>query len=230
MKLVPAGGSPQMQRALMHRHVHTIAQILFQYPEHPELLRTVASMLQTYERHAQAGLEADLENLRVNQSRPGNAGLAPPSHVVELIQTLRNLYQQRDEDIQYQRGAILEILIYKLVNPRYSPGECQNDHRFVDEQGRDITDQVDVAALSHAKKQAEGYECKLKVAGIESSDCTSLANLADVAQQEGYRANVGFVTFDDEKRMKRTITRLHSSPALKAYGLDNLELLRNSLF
>jgi hypothetical protein len=90
--------------------------------------------------------------------------------------------------------------------------------------------QVDVAALSHAKKQAEGYECKLKVAGIESSDCTSLANLVDVAQQEGYRANVGFVTFDDEKVIRRKIAHLHSSPALKAYGLDNLELLQDSPF
>ncbi len=65
---------------------------------------------------------------------------------------------------------------------------------------------------------------------FESSDCTSLANLVDVAQQEGYRANVGFVTLDDEKLIRRKIARLHSLPALKAYGLDNLELLQNSPF
>ncbi len=230
MKLVPAGGSPQMQRALMHSHVRTITRILFQYSEHPELLRAVASILQTYDRHAQAGLEADLENLRVNQSRPGNAGLTPPSHVVELIQTLRNLYQQRDEDIRYQRGAILEVLVYQLVSPRYKADECKSNYRFVDNHDRYVTEQVDVAALSQDKHQAEGYECKLKVAGLESSDCTSLAYLAEVAQEEGYRSNVGFVTFDDEKVIRRKIARLHSSPALKAYGLDNLELLRNSLF
>ncbi len=230
MKLVPAGGSPQMQGALIHRYVRTIARILFQYAEHPELLRTVAGILQTYERHAQAGLEADLENLRVNQSRPGNAGLAPPSHVVELIQTLHNLYQQRDEDIQYQRGAILEVLVYELVSPRYKADECKSNHRFVDNHGRYVTEQVDVAALSQDKRQAEGYECKLKATGIDSPDCTSLAYLAQVAQQEGYRSNVGFVTFDDEKIIRRKIARLHSSPVLKAYGLDNLELLQNSPF
>src|SRR6266849_10523458 len=228
MKLVPAGGSPQMQRALMHSHVRTIAHILFQYAEHPELLRNVASILQTYDRHAQAGLETDLENLRVNQSRPGNAGLAPPSHVVELIQTLHNLYQQRDEDIRYQRGAILEVLVYLLVAPRYNANECHSNHRFVDNHGRDVTDQVDVAALSQNKRQAEGYECKLKAAGIESSDCTSLADLAVAAQEEDYRTNVGFVTFDDEKPTRRKIARLHSSPVLNAYGLDSLGLLRNS--
>jgi hypothetical protein len=230
MRLVPAGGSPQMQRALIHRHVRTIAHILFQYLEQPGLLRTVASILQTYERRAQAGLEADLEYLRVNQSRPGDAGLAPPSHVVELMQTLRNLYQQRDEDIRYQRGAILEMLIYHLVGPRYKANECHSNHRFVDNHGRDVTDQVDVAALSQNKRQVEGYECKLKAAGIESSDCTSLAGLADAAQEEGYRTNVGFVTFDDEKPTRRKIAFLHSSSMLQAYGLDNLGLLRNDPF
>ena len=61
-------------------------------------------------------------------------------------------------------------------------------------------------------------------------DCTSLADLADAAQEEGYRTNVGFVTFDDEKPTRRKIAHLHSSPILKAYGLDNLGLLRNDPF
>ena len=230
MRLVPAGGSPQMQRALTHRYVRTIAQILFQYLEQPDLLRIVAGILQTYERRAQDGLEADLEYLHVNQSRPGDAGLAPPSHVVELIQTLRNLYLQRDEDIRYQRGAILEVLVYQLVGPRYKANECQSNHCFVDNHRRYVTEQMDVAALSQHRRQVEGYECKLKAAGIESSDCTSLAFLADAAQEEGYRTNIGFVTFDDEKPIRRKIARLHSSPMLKAYGLDNLGLLRNNPF
>ena len=230
MRLVPAGGSPQMQRALIHRHVRTIAQILFQYVEQPELLRTVVSILQTYERRAQVGLEKDLEYLLVNQSRPGDAGLAPPNHVVELIQTLRSLYQQRDEDIRYQRGAILEVLVYYLVAPRYEANECQSNHRFVDNHGRYVTEQVDVAALSQNKRQVEGYECKLKAAGIESSDCTSLAELADVAKEEGYSTNIGFVTFDDEKPIRRKVAHLHASPMLKAYGLDNLWLMRKITF
>ena len=230
MRLVPAGGSPQMQRALIHRHVRTIAQILFQYLEQPDLLRAVASILQTYERRGQVGLETDLEYLRMNQSRPSNAGLTPPGHVVELIQTLRNLYQQRDEDIRYQRGAILELLVYQLVAPRYKANECQSDHRFVDDRRRYVTEQVDVTALSQDRRWVEGYECKLKAAGIESSHCTSLANLIDVANEEGYHSNVGFVTFDDERPTRRKIAHLHSSPMLKAYGLDNLGLLRNNPF
>src|SRR5258708_8831799 len=148
MRLVPAAGSPQMQRALIHRHVRAIANILFQYLEQPELLRTVASILQTYERRAQAGLEADLEYLRVNQSRPGEAVLAPPSHVVELIQTLRNLYQQRDEDIRYQLVAILEALFYLLVTPRYKLVECQTNHPFFDNNKISMTYHPFSSALS----------------------------------------------------------------------------------
>lgn len=93
-----------------------------------------------------------------------------------------------------------------------------------------MTEQVDVAALSQNKLQVEGYECKLKASGIESSDCTSLVHLAEVAQEEGYRTNVGFVTFDDDKPIRRKIAHLHPSPTLKAYGLDNLWLLRNNPF
>jgi hypothetical protein len=230
MKLVLAGGSLQMQRALIHRYVRTIALILFQYIDQSELLRTVAGILQTYDRRAQAGLETDLEYLLVNQSRPGDTGLTPPSHVVELIQTLHNLYQQRDEEIRYQRGAILEVLVYLLVCPRYNADECRSNHRFVDNHERYVTEQVDVAALSQVKHLVEGYECKLKASGIESSDCTNLAHLDEVAVEEGYHTNVGFVTFDDEKPIKRKITRLYSSPVLNAYGLDSLELLRNNPF
>ncbi len=88
----------------------------------------------------------------MNQSRPGDAGLVPPGQVVELIQTLHNLYQQRDEDIRYQRGAILEVLVYLLVGSHYNANECQSNHRFVDNHGRYVTEQVDVAALSQKGK------------------------------------------------------------------------------
>ncbi len=227
MKLVPAGGSSQMQRALTHPYVHTISSILLQ---HPELLRIVAPLLKAYDQHAQTGLSMALEKLRLSQSRPGDVGLTPPGYIVELATVLHNLYQQRDEDIRYQRGAILEVLIYQLVSPRYKVGECQSDYRFVDGQGKDVTEQIDIAAISPAKREIEGYECKIKAIGIESPHCTGLAYLAEVAQQEGYDANVGFVTLDDEKQVKRRIAHLHSSTTLKAYGLDNLESLGRNPF
>ncbi len=227
MKLVPAYGSPRMQKALSHSYVHTIVGILLL---HPELLTIVAELLQTYERRAQAGFEEDLDALRINLQRPGSTGQAIPKYIIELIQTLYNLYQQPNEDIVYQRGAIVEVLVFKLVSYRYNSGECVSNHRFVDGQGRVITDQVDVAALSRIRKELEGYECKLKANSIESSDSTNLANLANVAQNWDYRANVGFVTFDDVMYMKRKLARLQPAPGIKFYGLDNIGTLQVSPF
>lgn len=227
MKLIPAGGSSRMQRALTHPYVQTIVGILLQYPD---LLEIVAELLQTYERRAQVGLEEYLDALRINQQRPDRKGQITSGHVIELIQTLRNLYQLPDEDIVYHRGAIVEVLVFKLMSHRYNSGECVSNHRFVDEHGRVITDQVDVAALSRARMEIEGYECKLKANGIESSDCTNLARLVTVAHDWGYRANVGFVTFDDDKYMKRKLARLQPAPVIKFYGLDSLGGLQVSPF
>jgi hypothetical protein len=227
MRLIPASGSPQIQRALTHSYVHTIVGIVIQYPD---LLSIVAELLQTYQQHAQAGLEDDLEALRVDQRRPGPTGFAIANHIVELTQTIYNLYQQSDEQITYQRGAIVELLAYKFVHPRYKPGECLSDHRFVDDQGRTITDQLDVAALSQEKYHLEGYECKLKVDGVRSSNCTNLSHLANVATNHGYRANVGIVSFDNDRYMKRKLARLDPAPVIKLYGLDSIETLQDSPF
>jgi hypothetical protein len=227
MRLVPAGGSPQMQRALTNRAVQRIALIL---SHHPELLVLVAPILKFYDQRNQAGLERDLDQLRLSQSRPSEAGLEPPAYVVELAQALHDLYQQRDEIIRYQRGALLEILAHSLVCPRYQTNECQSDYRFVDEHGADVTEQVDIAALSQSKRWIEGYECKLKAHSIGSPQCTGLIHLTEVAQQEGYRTNVGFVALDDERIISRRIARFSSSPFLKAYGLRTLWLLHDNPF
>lgn len=227
MKLVPAPGSPQMQRALSHRYVHTIVDILLQYPE---LLTGVARLLQTYEQHAQSGIEDALEALRIIQRRPNATGQTIASHVIELTQTIHDLYQQSNEVISYQRGAIVELLAYKLVSARYAPAECLGNHSFHDTQGRPITGQVDVAALSRDRNQLEGYECKLKANSIESSDCTNLVYLAQTAQNLGYRANVGFVTFDDDMYMRRKVARFNPPSTIKFYGLDSIKTLRDNPF
>ena len=104
------------------------------------------------------------------------------------------------------------------------------NHRFVDEHGRYITDQVDVAALSRERNLVEGYECKLKANSVESPDCTNLAYLAEVAQKLDYLVNVGFVTFDDDMYMKRKLARLNPASTIKFYGLDSIGALQYSPF
>ena len=228
MKLIPASGSLRMQKALAHRYVHTLVSILLQ---DMALLPPVSFLLRKYDRHTPATLEHDLENICTNQRivAPSGAVTHPPI-VAELVQILRNLYQQSDEDIRYQRGAILEHLVCKLVSPRYQPGECLGNQRFVDERGRAITDQVDVAALSHSPRQLEGYECKLKVNGIESSDCTNLACLAAAATEQDYRSHVAIVSLDHQLYMRNRLHHLQPDPAIKLYGLDTIPMLADTPF
>ncbi len=229
MKLIPAGGSPRMQRALSHGYVRTIIHIMLQ---HRSLWKVVARLLRKYERYSQSGFVEALESLRLNQSYLNAAEdtLTPP-YIIELTQTLHHLYQQPNEDIKYLRGAIVELFTYELVRPRYKPGECLSNQRFLDERGRAITDQVDVAALSREKFQVEGYECKLKVDGIESSDCTNLVYLTDAAQERSYYTNVGIISFDDSSRyMQRKLARLQPDARIQLYGLDSIALLELSPF
>lgn len=228
MKLIPASGSPRIQRALAHRYVHTIASILL---HNYELLPPVSFLLRKYDRRTPTGLDEDLKSLCINQSTITDSGavIIPPT-VIELVQVLSSFYWQSDEDIRYQRGAILEVLVYKLVSPRYQSDECLGNQRFMDEHGRPITDQIDVAALSHSHRQLEGYECKLKVDGIESSDCTNLACLATASIERDYFFNVGMVSFDHQTYMRRKLQRLHPDPAIKLYGLDDITKLAHISF
>ena len=88
-----------------------------------------------------------------------------------------------------------------------------------------------MAALSHEKSQLEGYECKLKVDGIESSDCTNLVYLTDAAQERSYYTNVGIISFDDSSRyMQRKLARLQPDARIQLYGLDSIALLELSPF
>lgn len=153
MKLIPASGSPRMQRAFSHLYVRIIVAIVLQ---HRYFLGDVADLLRTYERRAQPGFAEDLEAIRIAGSTVSVTGDSIPSHsAIELTQTLYNLYQQPIEDIRYQRGAIVERLTYELVRSRYKEGECVSNHRFID--GRYASDQIDVAAFLDMSSRGSMY-------------------------------------------------------------------------
>lgn len=227
MKLIPAGGSPRMQRALVHSYVRTVVTVIVQ---DLKFLRDVALILKCYQQRAQPGLQEELDALCVSYRVIDDAGrVETPEHVMKLAEALRNLYQQNREDIQYQRGAILELLTYELVRPRYDDGECVHNHRFID--GKYASDQIDVAVLAPELRYIEGYECKLKIDGIESSDCTNLLCLEEAALQREYCVHVRIVSLDEMKYMQRRLQRLHfSSPSLNLYGLNTIEKLQISPF
>ncbi len=227
MRLIDAGGDGRMGRALANPYVRTIVEILV---ANPYLFALVADILQSYTRKAEAGLESELENVKTSQRRSVAAELVVPEHISRLVVAIHNVYQQNDEEIRFLRGAIVELLTFKLISPRYRPGECLSNQRFMDGNGRAITDQVDVAVLARSIYQLEGYECKIKVVGIDSPDCTNLSHLAEVAQVWDYRAHVGIVTFDDIKTMKYRLQRLNPVPSIHLYGLENLFTLQYTPF
>jgi hypothetical protein len=226
-----------MQQALSHSNVRTIVDILLQ---HREVLSSVADILQRFVRPAEPGLPRALAGMRALYSRlDEEENSVVPEYITILIETLERMYHQNFEKIKDQRGAVVELFGRKLVCPRYDNKEdCFNGGKLKDDQGQFITIQeVDVAALSDQRRQVEGYECKLKADGLESDDCTDLAHLIKAAQENGYRANAGIVSFDIDNRVRRKLDQIRSAlqhlPTvnnIEVYGLNSIETLQKPPF
>ncbi|QBD80438.1 hypothetical protein EPA93_32480 [Ktedonosporobacter rubrisoli] len=229
MKLVPAS-SPGMEAAHKNFQVRTIVDTLL--IDH-NLLRPVAMFLKKYSSGDQPGFEEALDALSLFQSRSDITGsVAPPEYVTTLIRALRQLYHQKGQSINYQRGAIVEALVCKLICYRYcEPGElCLNNQRF-EENHRPITVQeVDVAALSISRKKLEGYECKVSSASFASFDSINLSDLAEEANERQYRVNVGFVAFENDKIMKIKLAKFQLPACINIYSIDNIEILQQLSF
>ncbi len=227
MQLISAA-SPGIDAAHHHIYVRRVVDILLQ---DKNLLRPTAIFIKNYHSKDQPNFKSSLDALYQLYSRPDQNGIVTvPPHISTLIQLLSELYQQRDRGkIQYQRGAILELLVHHLIQHRYnmSGEQCLTNQRFI-ENYRDITVQeVDVAALSQIRKKAEGYECKVNPTSFEPYDSINLMDLRNAASERNYRINVGFVTFENDRVMKIKVTKLHLSEHIKLYGLDSLESLQN---
>lgn len=231
MRLISASGSPDMQEALAHPYVQTIVTILLQV-QNQNLFRLIAQFLKQHDQPTSPRFAQNLEALNnYYQRHPNSQGVFSDSTDIGVLkQTLDDLYQQHEKKIRYQRGAIVELLVRNLVCPRYRPNECLGNQRFMDERGRAITDQVDVAALSHNQYYVEGYECKIKASGIASEDCTNLIALAKAAQERDYLANVGVVSFDNDWLVKNKIKYFDYVSYIRPYGLDSLATLQNTPF
>jgi hypothetical protein len=226
MKLIPAS-SPGMEMAHRNIYVRRIVDILL---NDYSLLRPTAMFLKRYTSHDEPNFVEKLAALRLLQSRTDFNGVAiVPDQVILLTQALQDLYTQKDKaQINYQRGAIVELLVRKMISRRYNePGEvCLNNQRFV-ENYRDITVQeVDVAALSVHRQKAEGYECKVNSGGFKQYDCINLTDLVQAAIERGYRVNVGFVAFENSAVIKIKLEKFQVPGLIKLYGLDTMEDLQ----
>jgi hypothetical protein len=229
MDLVRAEGNLQFQRALHHVYVITIVNILLENLDQLDFFQEITEIVQSCVGKNPPDLQEKLQSVgMMHEETDQDGNIVLPGYVSQMITTVEKFYRQSNETIRDQRGAIVELLGYKIVQTRYSQaGECANSRRFVDREGKVITIQeMDVAALCHTRRQCEVYECKMRSNKLERDDCHDLTAVAEAARQIGYRANVGVISFDNDKLIRRHLMRLGASPSIKAYGVESIGALR----
>jgi hypothetical protein len=241
MKLVRADGHQQQQWALANSHVQTVARILSEHMDDNDLLPTVALVLRNLHGEDHKKLAQELASIRtLYQSVSAEEDHTIPGYVIELLQTIHELYHQPrsalysdlKEQIDSLRGAVLEQLAFELIKHRYGENdECANSRRFFDRYGKVVTlQEIDLAALSHHRRQLEGYECKLKARSIENHDCVDLAYLYRNALEEDYQAQVGVISLDPSRLVERRLRQLSAALCIHAFGVDALDELQYSPF
>lgn len=231
MKLIPAPGGREIQDAHTHRYVRKIVNILLLVIDQ-EFFEDITRFLNLYDRPDLPKFAENLQGLCAyhRSDLVGEMNIVAHPYMDELIETLEALYQQDQKTINAQRGAIVELLAFEPIQEHCNDGECFDNHRFIDEASRYKSDQIDIAVLSKSRQQIEGYECKMKPEGIASIHCTNLTALANKAEEVGYDAWVGFICFENSQRIQRRLQKFLPAYPIHAYGLDNMQELRNNPF
>jgi hypothetical protein len=231
MKLIPAEGNQQQQRALKNSYACNVALILAEHIEEvPDLLQVVSEILQKYTGNKHEEVFTKLNSVRtLYEKEPSGEA---PDYIIQLVNSLEHIYHSSAEQINCLRGAIVELLGRDLICPRYrSDGECANSRRFVNRYNEEVTIQeVDVAAISHVHFQLEGYECKMKSTYIMHDDCVDLAYLAKKSEEESYQAHVGIISLDPDKMVERRLNRLGTQKCIQGYGIESIKELKHSPF
>jgi hypothetical protein len=232
MRRKPAPGSQDMQDALKDPSVHKIVDILLQIIGQ-DYFKRVALFLRNNDQRTSPTFAQKLQALRMHPNRPdANGRYITPPYIDELVLTIDSLYRQDQKKIDFQRGAIVELLTSELVCPRCKNNECLSNQSFIYRRGE--SNQVDVTILSEYRHQIEGYTCKTKRDWLKSEDCTNLTELARKAQEEDYDVHIGVICFDNSsaitQRVEYLLEGIPSTKPIYAYGLDNIQDLRKSPF
>lgn len=185
MILIDAPGGPEIQAALKNEHVQKVVDILLQIREaDKDFFDDIADFLQRCDGEMPSKKFA--KKLRVLISEYGFESIDTIGQPVlsslpfadELFLALKALYDAGKDIINYRRGAIVELLTYKLVNSRCRDGECRSNHRFSNPSNRYKSDQVDVVVLSEREFQIEGYSCKINIYSIKHHELTDIYYLS----------------------------------------------------
>jgi hypothetical protein len=249
VRLIDAPGGPEIQAALKNEHVQKIVDILLQVREiDKDFFDTIADFLQRCDgetpakkvaRRLQVLREYGFKRVDINGQRVLSS--SSPSAFDELFFALESLYDAEKSIINYRRGAVVELLIYKLINSRCQYGECWSNQCLDDQLGRYRSQQVDVIALLERKYQIEGYSCKINIYSMKHVELTDIFYLSVEAKKMNYATHVGVVSFDHSSVIQQRLEDLSipDTPYMRvlyfpeeiaAYGLDNLSDLVESPF
>lgn len=233
MKLIAAPGSRNMQQAIASPYVRSIVEGMFSVKGKP-IFNLIARFLREFDQNNNPSFQKKLLALRANQAgRPDAEGNTTVSPVfAKMLNAIETLYNQRQIEVQYQRGAIVELLTGKLVEGRCQADECYNNYLFID--GRYSSEQVDVIVYAPPRQECEGYTCKMNPNALTSADCTNLTELSKKLQSYEYDTHIGAICFDHslliERRIREKLEILGITLFPKAYGLNNLLELERSPF
>ena len=232
MKVVDAPGSRDMIEAIAHPIVYKIVTIMLSQIKNQIFFKMVAFFLKDHERNTTPDFTKNLDAVRrYGQFRPDADGfLVAPPYVSEIVTKLEELYAQTQNKINFQRGAIVELLAFHLVKSRCQANECFSNHRFVYEHNSRFTDQIDVAVFSKSKQRIEAYTCKIKPGSIQSEDCNNLIDLEKEATEQDYDIRTGAISFDNSQKIEQRLRWFPGTEAIKAYGINNIEELADDPF
>lgn len=240
-------GGSGIQQALEDEHVKKIVDIFLDIREKERrFFKLVARFLQEHSGFPTENFAQQLDVLRDYKfTRIGLSGQKSSSFSPnDLLSSVEAIYNADDKDtINYRRGAIVELLAYKLVNSHCQEGECKSNHCFETQSGRYKSLQIDVVVFSEKKQQLEGYGCKIKLhSNPEHNEAIKqLFYLSQEAKNSNYNAHVGIISFDDSRVIWQRLKTLSAPDAptiqvpsfyeeIRAYGLDNLSDLTRSPF
>ena len=239
MRVIRADGHRQQQWALGNIYAQTVARILSEHITDSILITAVAQTLQNCTGEMYSDLDQRSDSIRDLYQKP-EIYIPVPEYISELLAALHDLYYQprnklyrsQEEQINSLRGAVVELLGLALIKSRYGSGdECANSRRFVDRRHVTVTlQEVDIAAISEARRELEGYECKMRAISLMHDDCVDLEQLYHVAHEEQYQAHVGIISLDPGRLIDRRLDHLHADHCIQAYGADMLHVLRYSPF
>jgi hypothetical protein len=222
--LISAPGSAEMQQALASPHVHAIVDGML-YANDSLAFRRIAQFLRENRQKTDPRFAGKFAALRINLSaRPGKQGERTLSPLFATMMTaIDALYDAEQTMVDYQRGAIVELLAGELVQGHCQVHEFFSNHKFVD--GRYSTNQIDLIVHIPLSKQCEAYSCKIHPYGIKSADCTDLSKLVDHLDTYQYDTHIGTICFENSKQVEGRICEMVEGLGLKtlpkAYGLDN---------